>query len=66
MCTEFWLESLKRHLEGTRHRLEEINTMDVKEIWWGGMQWSQMAQNRDNWLALNNPLQNQYVSIFLG
>jgi hypothetical protein len=28
--------------------------MDLREIWWSGMDWIELAQDRDQWRALVN------------
>jgi hypothetical protein len=37
-----------------RRRWVEKFKMDLKEIGWGGMDWIDLAQNRDQWRALVN------------
>jgi hypothetical protein len=37
----------KRPLERSRRRLEENIKIDLKEIGWDGMDWIDLAQNRD-------------------
>jgi hypothetical protein len=32
--------------------------MDLREIGWGGMDWIDLAQDRDQWRALVNTLMN--------
>jgi hypothetical protein len=32
--------------------------MDLRETGWGGMDWSEMAQDRDQWRALVNTIMN--------
>jgi hypothetical protein len=42
--------------------------MDLREIKWGGMEWINLAQDRDQWHALVNTgvnLQVPYVGKFL-
>jgi hypothetical protein len=34
---------------------------DVKEIGWGGMDWLDLAQDRDQWRALANTVMNFWV-----
>jgi hypothetical protein len=36
--------------------------MDFKEIEWGGMDWIDLAQDRDQWRALMNTVLNLQVS----
>jgi hypothetical protein len=40
--------------------LENNIKMDLKEIWWGGMEWIDLAENRDRWLALVNAIMNDW------
>jgi hypothetical protein len=35
--------------------------MDLREIGWGGMDWIDLAQDRDQWRALVNPMTNLRV-----
>jgi hypothetical protein len=43
----------KRPLGKPRCRWEDIIKMDLREIEWGGMDWIDLAQDRDQWRALN-------------
>jgi hypothetical protein len=43
----------KRPLGRPRRRWEDIR-MDLREIGWGGMDWIDLAQDRDQWRALVN------------
>jgi hypothetical protein len=36
----------------------DIIKIDLSEIGWGGMQWIQLAQQRDQWRALVNTVMN--------
>jgi hypothetical protein len=47
----------KRPLGKPRHRWEGIK-MDVREIWWGGVDWIRLSQDRDQWMALVNTVMN--------
>ena len=44
----------KRPLGWPRCRRECNITVDVQEVWWGGMDWIDLAQDRDRWWALVN------------
>jgi hypothetical protein len=44
----------ERPLEGPRHRWEDNIKMDLGEIGWGGMDWINLAQDREQWRALVN------------
>jgi hypothetical protein len=35
--------------------------MDLREIGWGGMDWINLAQHRDQWRALGNTITNLRV-----
>jgi hypothetical protein len=35
--------------------------MDLREIEWGGMDWIELAQDRDQWRALVNTVMNLLV-----
>jgi hypothetical protein len=37
--------------------------IDLREIGWGGMDWIDLAQERDQWRALVNTVKNFLVSI---
>jgi hypothetical protein len=42
----------KRPLGRQRRRWEDNIEMDLREIGWGGMDWIYLAQDRDQWMAL--------------
>jgi hypothetical protein len=44
-----------------RRRWEDNIRMDVREIEWGGMDWIDLAQDRDQWRALVNTVMNLQV-----
>jgi hypothetical protein len=48
----------KRPLTKSRRRWEDNIKMDLQEVGWGGMDWIELAQNRDRWRALVNALMN--------
>jgi hypothetical protein len=52
----------KRPLGRTRRRWEDNIKMDLKEVGWGGMDWNELAQDRDRWRALVNAVMNLRVS----
>jgi hypothetical protein len=39
----------KRPCERPRHRWENNIKVDVEEVVWGGMDWIDVAQDRDSW-----------------
>jgi hypothetical protein len=51
----------KRPLGRPRHRWEDNIRMDLREIGWGGMDWIDLAQDRDHWRALVNTVMNLRV-----
>jgi hypothetical protein len=48
----------KRPLQRPRHRQEVNIRMTVREIWWEGVDWIHLAQNRNQWWALVNTVMN--------
>jgi hypothetical protein len=51
----------KRPLGRPRHRWLNNIKMDLREIGWGGMDWIDLAQDRDQWRALVNTVTNLQV-----
>jgi hypothetical protein len=51
----------KRPLGRTRRRWEDNIKMDFREIGWGGMDWIDLAQDRDQWRTLMNTVMNLRV-----
>jgi hypothetical protein len=51
----------RRPLGRPRHRWEDNIKMDLREVGWGGMDWINMAQDRDRWRALVNAVMNLRV-----
>jgi hypothetical protein len=45
-------------LERPRHRWEDNIKLDPREIGWDGVDWIDMAQDRDQWRALLNTVLN--------
>jgi hypothetical protein len=43
----------KRPLERPMHRWEDNIKMDLKKVGWWGMDWIDLAQEKDRWRALN-------------
>ena len=52
---------VKRPLGRPRHRWEDNIKMDLNEVGCGSMDWIELAQNRDIWLALVNAVMNFWV-----
>jgi hypothetical protein len=48
----------KRLLERQRRRWEDGIKVDLREIGWGGVEWIQLAQDRDRWRAVVNAVMN--------
>jgi hypothetical protein len=51
----------KEPLEKPRHRWEDNIKMDLRRIRWGDMDWIHLAQERDQWKALENMVMNHQV-----
>jgi hypothetical protein len=51
-----------RPLERLRSRWENNIKMNLREVGWGGVDWIDLAQDRDHWRALVNTLLNLRVS----
>jgi hypothetical protein len=63
MYIVFWWKSQKekRPLGKPRRKWEDNIRMDSREIGWGGMDWIDLAQVRDQWRALVNTAMNLQV-----
>jgi hypothetical protein len=51
----------RRTLGRPRRRWEDNTKMDLREVGWGGMDWINLAQDRDRWRALVNAVMNLRV-----
>jgi hypothetical protein len=51
----------KKPLERTRRRWVDNIEMVVREIGWGGMEWTHLARNRDQLWAIVNTVMNLRV-----
>ena len=51
----------RRPLERPRRRWEDNIKMDLREVGWGGMDWINLAQDRDRWQTLVNAVMNLWV-----
>jgi hypothetical protein len=60
--TEFWLKPEERRTLGRpRRRWEDNIEMDLEEGGWGGMDWIDLAQDRNSWRVLVNAVMNLWV-----
>jgi hypothetical protein len=48
----------KARRKETTRKTEDGIRMDLKAIGWGGVQWIQLAQDRDRWRAVVNTVTN--------
>ena len=51
----------KRPLERPRRRWEDNTKMDLQEVVCGGINWIELAQDRDRWRELVNAVMNIWV-----
>jgi hypothetical protein len=51
----------RRPLGRPRRRWEDNIKMNLQEVGWGGMDWIDMAQDRDTWRAVVNVVMNLRV-----
>jgi hypothetical protein len=51
----------RRPLRRPRRRWVDNNKMDLREIGWDGVDWVDLAQDRDHWRALVNTVMNLRV-----
>jgi hypothetical protein len=51
----------KRPLGRPRHRWEDNIRMDLQEVGCGGIDWIELAQDRDRWRAIVNAVMNLRV-----
>jgi len=52
----------KRKLVRPRRRWEDNIKMDLQEVGYGGMDWIELAQDRDNWHVFVNVIMNLRVT----
>jgi hypothetical protein len=55
-CTGFWWENPRErdHLKDPGVRQEDNIKMDIQEVGWDGMEWTDLARDVDRWRALVN------------
>jgi hypothetical protein len=51
----------RRPLGRPRHRWEDNIKIDLQEVGWAGMNWIDMAQDRDRWRAVVSAVMNLWV-----
>jgi hypothetical protein len=51
----------KRPLERPRYRRMDNSKIDLREMGWDGMDWIDLAQDRDQWRTLVNTVMNLQV-----
>jgi hypothetical protein len=51
----------KRPLGRPRRRWEDNSKADLQDVGFGGMEWIELAQDRDKWRALVNAVMNRRV-----
>jgi hypothetical protein len=56
----------RRPLGGPRRRWEDNIKMDLQAVGWVGMNWIELAQDRDRWRALVNAVMNLRVPLNAG
>jgi hypothetical protein len=62
-CTEFWWVNLrgKRPLGRPRRRWDDNIKVDLQEVGFGGMDWIELAQDRERWRAFVNSVMDLWV-----
>jgi len=62
--TGFWWRNLRErdHLGRPGRRWEDNIELDIKEVGCGGMDWIELAQDRDRWRAFVNAVMNLRVT----
>jgi hypothetical protein len=53
-----WEDLKKIYLVIPRRRWEDNIKMDLQDLRWGGMEWTDVVQDRDRWRALVNAVMN--------
>ena len=62
MCTGFWWGNLRERDHLGEQDLEDNIKMDLQEVGGRGMDWMELAQDRDRWRALVNAVMNLRVT----
>jgi hypothetical protein len=57
----YWWESWKERVGRPRSRWVDNIKMDLREIGWDGMDWTDLAQDVDQWRVLVNTVMNLQV-----
>jgi hypothetical protein len=57
-----WKSEGKRPLGRARRRWEDNIKMDLSKMWWDFVDWIELTQDTDRWLALVNTVMNLSVS----
>ena len=61
MYIGFWWGNLRKKEHSGRPRLRWEDNMDLQEVGCGGMDWIELAKDRDRWRALVNVVMNLRV-----
>jgi len=61
VCLSEWKPEGKRPLGRFRRKWEDNIKMDLQEVGCGGVDWIDLAQDRDRWLAFVNAVMNLRV-----
>jgi len=62
VCTGFWWGNLRERDHLGEQDLEDNIKMDLQEVGGRGMDWMELAQDRDRWRALVNAVMNLRVT----
>ena len=61
LCIMLQLKEGKRPLERRRRRWDDDFNMDLQDVGFGGMKWTDLAQDRERWRVLVNAVMNLQV-----